>query len=261
MSNLETEPSPSITQMSPERPVIDLRDSFLEAREAKLHELLGTDYDYATEKGLIDLFYFNPETGEDRLIHTLAGEAIEGEDGAKVVMGFHHEPSGEALWPIPASSEEIAVSPTRVDRSQNDLNSKKRKEFAEYPYEPYKAKVFIDNAKKLAERKDPATGEIRIDEAKNGMYPKEYDALTVLQAINMAYQNRDIKAEENSIDHEGRSVIVSEGYAPMLDGESLMKIRMVLDPETKKIMTAMPPVVKPGVMRLSKAAVREHLGI
>jgi hypothetical protein len=215
------------------------------------------NYEFAKDTGLIDMFYFNPTTGEDGVLHTLSGIEIKGRNGERVLQGFHHEPSAQAIWPV---SDQEGLSPTRVDRRHlEQLNSKKRYKHREFPYEPYKAKVYIDNAKKLTEEKNPETGEVTIVETNNGMFPKEYDALAVLQSIRQAYNNR--VSENSTQNHDGSAVRVIEGYAPMLDGKSLMKLRIVLDPESDKIRSAMPVDIKPGAMKLSEVAIAEHLGI
>lgn len=245
----------------PEAPLpVGHSETYAANRAETLKGLLGVDYDYAHESGLIDMFYYNPETGEDALLHTLAGEVLHGKNGEKIAHGFHHEPSGANVWAAQDILLDDAMPRTRVDRTHLEkLSASKRKEYKEVPYEPYKAKVFVDNLKKLGGGKSSGNDTPKVVEAKNGMYPKEYDALTVLQTIRQAYLNR--KEAVASTDHEGRRVMVSESYAPMLDGESLLKIRLVLDLESEKIRTAIPLVNKPGIMRLSRAAIKEHLGL
>ncbi|HUP26683.1 MAG TPA: hypothetical protein VM124_03510 [Candidatus Limnocylindrales bacterium] len=231
-------------------------------REVLLGELLGPDLVFAQQSGLVDMFDYDPATGEDGLMHTLAGVILQGESGEKVVQGFHHEPSGAIAWPTPEGVDAQGrpyLPPTRVDRTHLDsLKAKERRNFRELPYEPYQAVGYVGNVKKLGKAVDAETGETKVAAARSGMYPKEYDALAVLQTIKAAYNNRTQSTPSH--DHEGRPVIVAEGYAPMLDGVSLMKVRMILDPETEKIRTAV-PLAKPGVMKLSRTAIQEHLGL
>lgn len=224
------------------------------AREQTLQALMPNSYDlaYAKDAGLVDMFYFDPQTGEDGLVHTLAGSIRQGTDGSFIAEGFHHEPSGAAVWPEVAT-ESGPLPSTRVDRTHlDDLPSKKRAGFKEHPLEPYNAKVIVNGLGKHAIRADAETGEITVAAAKNTMYPKEYDAMAVLQAIKAAYGNRDRQQDQAIEDGDGRRKIVSEGEAILLDGKSTMKIRLVLDADTEKIITAIPIAPqRPGVMRLT----------
>lgn len=208
------------------------------------------NYEYAMTSGLIDLFAYDPISGKDGLLHTLAGEVLVGENGAQITEGFHHEPSAD-----------YGVSPpgmTRVDREHLQfLNAKDRSEFKSQPFNPYKAKSFIQGVRKLATRIDPETGEKDAFEAKTQMFPKEYDALAVMQTVKIAYDNRDESAD--SITANGK--IVNTGFAPMLDGETLMKVQLILDPVTKKILTAYPIVKVSGFMRLADASIQACLGL
>ncbi len=232
-------------------------------REGTLRNLLGTDYDYANQIGLIDMFQYDPATGEDGLMHTLTGLVVTGEDEARVAMGFHHEPSARLLWETgwQYPDQTVPLAPTRVDRSHlEDANARTRAEFKELPFEPYKARVTIDNVRKLGTGLPDADGVRPVVESKTLMYPKEYDPMAVLQTIRIAYGGRDASTEQPLQDHYGRPVIVSEGTAPMLDGVTPMRIRFVLDPQTNKIITAI-PLTKPGALKLSPDAIKQHLGL
>ncbi|MET1033002.1 MAG: hypothetical protein ABWX94_00720 [Candidatus Saccharimonadales bacterium] len=216
-------------------------------REEKLHDLMPYDYEFAEEKGLIDMFVYDPDTGEDGLIHTLAGDVRTGANDEQMVEGFHHEPSGGIVEPY-----------STVDREHLEgLNSKKRVAFKEFPLEPYNAKVAIHGLRKHVIREDPVTGEVTKGEAKNSMYPKDYDPLAVLQSIRIAKESRDVSQDQDSMDDRGRHVKVAIGQAPLMDGQSSMNIRLVMDtnpdPQQRKIYTAIPIVPqRPGVMRLDQ---------
>lgn len=238
-------------------------------REAVLHQLLGVDYEQARDEGLIDQFYYDPRTGEDGLMHVLGGDVTKHEE-AELPGGFHHEPSASVVWPV----EEGKPARTYVNRehvadliarraSETDPKTKKRlqtriSDFREFPFEPYHGRVVIDDKKKLTLRHDEATGEkTKVIEPNNGMFPKEYDPFTVLKAIKTAHDSRDSAGDEIIIDN---GLVVGEGTAPMLNSENKMRIRLLLDPETDKIISAF-PIVRPGAMKLSKEAVRQYLGL
>lgn len=214
------------------------------SREELLDQLLPYDYDYAQQAGLIDMFYYNPKTGEDGLAHTFVGTVNE-EGGEKMVQGFHHEPSGD-----------LGTSKSSVDRTHlESLNSKKRASFKEFPLEPYNARVEVQGFKKYTITEDE-DGHVEKRATKNSMFPKEYDALAVLQSIHNAYQGRDVSHDTDSIDDRGRPVKVAIGEAPLMDGENTMKIKLIMDdnpdPKQRKIYTAIPVVPqRPGTMRLT----------
>ncbi len=222
-------------------------------RDAKIRALLGTDYEFAKDSGLVDVFYYDAETQQDGLLHTLSGNSRIDQEGRVVVEGFHHEPS--------ADIGSFPVKGTRVDREHLEgANSSKRRTFAEQPYEPYYAKVEIEGRKKRGTITDKETGEKRVTQINNGMYPKEYDPLAVMQAVRLAKDERDKSKDQISETDQGREVIVSETLAPMLDGEHKFKIRLVLDRDTEKVITAM-PYPRPGIMKLSSEAIKQHLGL
>lgn len=223
-------------------------------RDTALHELLGTDYDFADESGLLNLFYFNPGTGEDGLMHVLGGEYLVGEDGTKrSPRGFHHEPSAEAAWAHDASGKRMEKVTTYVDRSHLERkNPQKRKEFVELPYEPYHARVVIDGLRKIT------TNRGKNVETNNSMFPKQYDALAVMQTIRIALSTRD--TSKDKID-EKNAVVQTEGVAPMLDGKSTMRIRLILDMHSGKVMSAYPVASKQETMNLSRELTKEHLGL
>ncbi|HET9098462.1 MAG TPA: hypothetical protein VFN51_02490 [Candidatus Saccharimonadales bacterium] len=224
-------------------------------RETVLRNLLDgptrgerLNYESAINLGLVDMFYYDPKTGYDGLVHTLSGELLKGDEGAQVPanpQGFHHEPSG-TFGPEEA--------PSFVDREHlKSKTSKQKSNYTERPYEPYQAKVSIAGLKKMTLETNPTTNETELAEVRNNMFPKEYDALTVLQAIRIAKQGRD--KSKDTLAENGK--LVNEGYAPMIDAKSVMKIRLVMDPVDEKIIVAYPKVKFRGIMKLSATAL-EH---
>lgn len=217
------------------------------SRDAQLRQLLGNDYDFARDSGLIDVFYFDPETGQDGLLHTLSGNIRVGSEEERVPEGFHHEPSG------------VALGKGEVDRTHlaGKSPSDKRR-FAEFPYEPYSARVRVDGKDKVSLTTDSKTGKPVVRKATNGMYPKEYDALAVMQTVKRARDERDKAADVRKVNPNGREVMYNEGAVTMLDDKTPMRIRLVMEPDTDKVITAY-PVFKPGAMKLSREAVRHYL--
>lgn len=213
-------------------------------REALLADLLGVDYDYAHEAGLIDMFDYRPDIGRDPLLHILTGELKVNSHGDVLPEGYHHEPS--ARHPE-----------TVVDRQHiKDGDHHHRKKYHEKPYEPYQARITIEGYRKhKAVEKKGITESVPVS---NVMFPKEYDALATLHAIRQARESRD-KAK----DKPGRDgAIVATGYATMLDGKTRMSIRMILDGQNEKVITAHPYAPKEkGYMNLAEPAIKEHLGV
>ena len=227
-------------------------------RDAALHELLGTDYEHAHESGLVNLFYYNPDSSEDGLMHVLGGEYFVRPDGTRIPRGFHHEPSASAAWTYDDQGNIVGHPRTYVDRTHlESKNSRNRKAFAEHPFEPYQARVVIDGLKKMTISRDRQTGESQLVETNNGMFPKEYDALAVMKAIKEAHDTRDKSEDRND---ETNKAIFAEGTATKLDGKSRMKIRMVLDAPSGKVISAY-PLTKGKHMVLSQEEIQEHLGL
>lgn len=245
-STSEGQPQPPEVRFEPEAPT-----SIPAEREAVLRRLLDGptggiyhNYDSAKELGLIDMFEYSPDTGRDALVHMLSGEEKIGDEGAEVVQGFHHEPSG---------THGPHEHPSTVDREHLEgKKARSRRVYEEYPFEPYQARVVVAGREKMTAQTDSQTGETRISHARNNMYPNEYDALPILQAIRIVLQNRD--PEEDVPTHKGRRIV--EGFAPMIDNKSLMKIRIVINSEGK-VVTAHPIAKFKGIMRLSAAAVKQ----
>ncbi len=224
-------------------------------REAALKDLLdpaaeGEDvrhfpnYEYAKDSGLFDHFYFNPVTGRDGIRHTLEGDMRVAENGSVQVAGFHHEPSSRRADTF-VDYEEVAKKKARTLRN-----------YRRYPFEPYRTNVVIHGyAKSILEKSEDGTS--HVVSAKSSMFPAEYDALAVLQAARIAKETRN-----TSQDAPGdKSTIVTEGFAPMLDGKSQMQIRLILDADTEQILTAFPMTRREAEMELSPESINQHLGL
>jgi len=212
-------------------------------RETVLHDLLGADYGFAHESGLTEMFYQDPETGYDGLLHTLTGDVMVGETGTIIPGGFHHEPSARD-------------SLTYIDRSHLETKSgKDSRIYKETPFNEFAAQIVVEGFKKTTATKDGITGERTVRNANNGMFPNEYDALAVMQTIKQAVEHRD-----TSKDHQEGKTIVTEGVAPMLDGKNTMRLRLCLDQKTGKVVSAY-PIVRTGRMRLSSEETKQHLGL
>lgn len=217
-------------------------------RTAYLQNALGTDYDYAKNSGLLDMFYRDDATGEDGVMHILAGVRRTSEEGVPFTSGFHHEPS--------AANAQTYVDRTHLETGNTGKRGTlHRKKYAEHRYEPYRAKTIIHGLEKAAS---------------STMYPKEYDALTVLQTIKQAYNERDPSQDE--LKENGK--LLNTGDATMLDGQTKMKIRLIMDPKTKEIISAFPLVSEKTVLNLGRHAslatqettkntdaIHEHLGL
>ena len=213
-------------------------------REAWLHEMLGTDYEHAEELGLVDQFVYNPETGSDALRHILSGEVIRKQDGTITVAGFHHEPS--------------AGPDTYVDRSHLEgrvNNPSKSRTSGGRPFEPYNAIPVIGGRPKQKLNIDKESGEVSLAPAISSMFPKEYDALAVIKTVVGARDTRD--KTKDVITQSGN--IRTEGHWLMIDGSTLMKVKLVLQPGTEKIITAMP--LTRSYMSLNPLALAVQLGL
>lgn len=202
-----------------------------------------SNYEFARESGLLDTFYYNPETGEDALVHILAGDVKTSPSGAVEVAGFHHESS--------------AVHPeTYVDlKPLEGKNRQDLRDFQRYPFEPYNTHVVIEGYPKGSVFKKAEDGSI--SRTQSSMFPQEYDALTVLQSIRLAKDKRDTSQDRPGPDN----TIIAEGDAPMLDGESAMRIKLILDANTKQVVAAFPRPKRKGIMHMQPGDVERHLGI
>lgn len=228
------------------------------SREEKLRLLLPYDYEYAVESGLIDIFYYDEQSGSDGLLHTLVGERRSGPLGI-MGQGFHHEESGAQLSPRTIMGSGEVTASTRVDESHLEgANAKRRKQFAQYPGDYYSARVSIHNLPKENLVEDPDTGKIVAKPINNGMYPKEYDAMAVLQTIRIAYESRDTSQDVLKSSAQLGNVLVNQADVVLLDGKSTITIRLVMDAESKKIQTAI-PIVNGPVMKLTREALMDSI--
>lgn len=193
--------------------------SLLARRDLVARELLGIDYDYAKSRGLLDMFYCDPVIGEDGFLHVFAGMAYSNQEGGVIPAGFHHEPS--------SASED-----TYVDREHlQHGTSRDRKEHVERLYESFTAKTIIQGFEK-----GPTSS----------MFPNQYDALTVLEAIKQAKESAPPPEKTSA------GLLVSQGEATMIDGQSKMRIRLILDSTGEKIVSAFP--VSSQRLKLGKRA-------
>lgn len=205
-----------------------------------LKTLLPYDYEYALDSGLIDLFDHNPQTGVDGLLHTLAGSIDTGAGGSKIASGFHHEESGR-IWGQVLDDQGARRWLTRVDRDHlEQANSATRRQYRERLAEPYLAHVVVKGQAKVSISKDPETQKVTLEPVKSSMYPKEYDALAVMQAVRIAYENRNPTEDQISVDHAGNKVLVGQGTVPLIDGKTPMPIRLIINPNNMKVITAVP---------------------
>jgi len=238
-------------------------------RDAALHTLLGPDYQYAHDTGLVDMFAYDPDTGEDGLLHTLAGSYSP---GTTIPTGFHHGPSGEALWPsVPKKpvEEDGREKPAETATEEGDRAAEEpvtyesvtrklpEEDQQHYPMEPSHSRVVIGGFKKMMVDRQQ-TPPI-VSEGKYGMFPDEYDALAVLQTIRIARGN-PVKPDFVPPE-DGRPSYIFEGKAPLIDGKTDMTIRMVVDRETGKIKSAYPKTKKGGkpVMGLTEEQMWQHI--
>ena len=197
-------------------------DKVLAKREEVMRGLLGVDYDHARETGLLDEFYYDPNTGADSLMHILGGDSYTNDEGVTVHSGFHHEPS--------------ARHPETKVISRKD---------GERPFEPYFVQAAIEGYLKQSKHTDPETGELNYKNETSTMFPKEYDALTVLKAIILARDGRD-----KALDKLKNGRLLAEGTAPLVDEETDMKIKLVLDPRDGRVIAAHPKITDKSKRRL-----------
>lgn len=211
-------------------------------RERSLRDLMGTDYEYAVNSGLLDIFEYDAESHEDAVMHILTGE-IEHINDTLVPGGFHLESASQSPQ-------------TYVEREH--LSQKKAREarkFKEVPFNPYMARVVIGGLHKVNVKYDSETGKRMTIPLNNGMFPKEYDSLAVLQTIKLAYENIDTEKVKDSGD-----ILSVDSEVPMLDGETMMTIRMLLNRESGKIISAFPKVGE-SRMKLNREEIKNYLGL
>jgi hypothetical protein len=250
----------SLEMLSPPHALSVHETAIPAAREASLRQLLpGTDYDDAVRLGVVDMFEYNPETGEDGLVHTLAGIITPGEDGAYVLEGFHHEESGNQHWGrVPGDSRYA----TRVETEHLETEpGSKRRRYERFPAEPYLGQVAIGDRPKYTFVDDPKGGGKKLVRTNNTMYPQAYDGMAVLRTIQVAYEGRDPRQDQPAVSQKGEPVLVNTSSAPMIDGKTPMEIRLVMNAETGRIKTAVPIIrgSKPGAMKLTDDELRQHM--
>lgn len=221
---------------------------FMQHHDMVTKDLLGLDYEYAQQSGLLDIFAYDPKSGKDALLHILTGDVTTTQDGLSFMPGgYHHEPSSRD-------------SSTHVRRDHiAGRNSNSARHYKEVPFNPYAAQTTIEGFVKTVRTVNGETGEQTVVPDKTGMFPKEYDALTVIHAIKQAADHRDVSKDAPS--RINPDYILSEGTAVMLDGESRMRIRLCLDKNSGKIISAYPVVNASRPIPNDKAVVRQHLGL
>lgn len=241
---LTVEPQVNVAPQEALQPLTAADRLFMQHHDMVTQDLLGVDYDYARDSGLIDRFYLNPETGEDGLLHILSGDILTNEAGAILPGGFHHEPSSRD-------------NSTRVEREHLEhKGSRDSRDYREIPYNPYAAHIVIEGFRKTRTQLDAKSGEVTTLPANNGMYPKEYDALAVLQTVRKAVDERDVA---NDVVHE--NTITNDTTVTLLDGQTPMKLRLLLDRATGKVLTAYPGSMSKKKMTLTRDEIKQHLGL
>jgi hypothetical protein len=124
--------------------------------------------------------------------------------------------------------------------------------------EPYLAKVAIDDRPKM-EFTTAADGSQYLAQTRAAMYPREYDALGVMQAVKQAVDTQDKTAARQSVDAHGEPVIVTKGEATLIDGVSKMPIRLILNADTGRVKTAFPMISgKNAIMDLTPDEMWRH---
>ncbi len=210
------------------------------------------NYEHAVEDGLLDAFYYDPETGDDAIVHILQGD-IRQRNGAQEIAGFHHEASSRS-------------DDTHAETDLGAVRSNKRAEFIRRPFEPYSVnQVAIRGFAKVVLSRDKVTGKVTQENSKSSMFPEEYDALSVLKTIHSAREEALGWAADNpdeEVFKDGRdNTLVGIGYATMLDGKTMLPIRLILDKKTQKIKTAIPMTKRGGRMNLTSGQINRHLGL
>lgn len=199
-------------------------------RDETLERLFGDDYKLG--RALDERFFHRcPRTGRDALVHILGGEIVSN----TLVGGFHHEPSAPAIW---GGIAEHDTPPTHV--MLTDAGEHPATDFGK----PYAAHVVIGGIRKTSLRRN-GQGKTTLVPAANTMFPLDHTPLDVVRSVLTAYKNRDTSQEQLHLHPRVGARVETYGTAPLHDG-TLMDIKMILDFETDKIITAvpqLPPVV------------------
>lgn len=218
-------------------------------REVVLQTLLGVDYAEAKDRGLFELFYHNPESGHDGLVHILGGELKYSKNGIPLPGGFHHEPSVPYLWPGPDDNGHFPTY--TVEPPDYPIER--------WPMAPYRAEVVIGGTYKRTPRRIRGQGAVLVP-AENTFFPQEYSPYAVLRAIEVAYRNRHLQSEELCVFASRPPMVESFGEVPLVDGQTMMGIKFVLDFETDTIISAIPRIPASGTgMQLTNAEMWHHL--
>ncbi|HTE21473.1 MAG TPA: EndoU domain-containing protein [Candidatus Limnocylindria bacterium] len=189
------------------------------------------NYETAVKTGLLDAFYYDLETGQDAILHILAGDTWEDpKTGARQVGGYHHEPS--ALLPT-----------TSVDTERMARKGGGSGRLAHHPFGTYKNYVVVDGFRK---------------KQLNTMFPSEYDAFAVLQTIKLARDNRDTSQDKEA---NNPKYVYNDVEMPLLDGRTTVNVRLVMDGESRQIITAMPLGAGRGLEGQTPEDIQRHLGL
>lgn len=192
-------------------------------RDETLGRLFGDDYELG--RALDERFFHRcPRTGRDALLHILGGEVVSN----TLVGGFHHEPSAPAIW----GDTEHDAPPTHVmltdagEHPATDLS------------QPYAAQVVIAGIRKTSLRRN-GRGKTTLVPAANTMFPLDHTPIDVVRSVLTAYKNRDTSGEQLHLHPRAGARVETYGTAPLHDG-TFMGVKMILDFETDKIITAVP---------------------
>jgi hypothetical protein len=210
--------------------------------------LFGTDLDYLKESGSFDIFDNDKDSATGALKHILIGDDVGGfhSTAAVQLLGLNH----------PSRREK-----TMVDKAHLlNKNAKKRRDYREFPFEPYSARVIIGGMRKLMAQRPDNSGSSK--EVVNGMFPNEYDPVAIVRTINMAYKNVDSAYDKTILLSDGSEAVLNDsGTSLLLDGETKVNIVMILDKTTRKVITAYPKNKHNPFMDLDKQQIDQHLGL
>jgi hypothetical protein len=196
----------------------------LAERDEVARNLLGTDYQYAKDQGLIDMFYVDPITGSDGFKHVFLGDVYHTENGEKIVSGFHHAES--STDPSTYLRHELAAT-----------EAKNPNKYIKRPFEPYQGYgPVIHGVEKISTELEIITNALKVIKGTSNMFPSEYDCLAVLIAIKHATDDPEAKITEA----RNPNFFRQEGGALMVDNKTKMRIQIVRQKDTGKIVSAFP---------------------
>jgi len=210
--------------------------------------LFGTDLDYLIESGSFDIFDSDRDTETSALKHILIGD-IDG--------GFHSSAAVQLL----GLNHPSRLGKTMIDKAHlSGKNAKKRRDYRELPFEPFSAHVVVGGMRKLIAQRPDESGISK--DIVNSMFPTEYDPVAVVRTINMAYKNIDQTTDRTILLQDGTEAVFNDsGTSLLLDGNTQVNIVMLLDPATRKIITAYPKNKHTPYMKLDKQQINTHLGL